>query len=156
MFFTLLFTMSVAFTVHVVSVVAYTDQDNNEYRAYETAEYQKAVSSLKPERKKIETENVLQPVVQKSIQSIVSHIPKVVSNTIEVEVKPKPKRKPIKVINDDWFMKHYDRICELEAISHRSVLDMYDHEDIFKQFSDLKLLARNLAWEQQQQRARAA
>lgn len=46
-------------------------------------------------------------------------------------------------------------MCKLEAMSNRLLLDMYDHEDIFKQLSDLKLLARNLALEQQQQRARA-
>lgn len=68
------------------------------------------------------------------------------------------KRRPIKVINDPWFMQHFDRICELEAITHKSVLDMYDHDPIFKKFPELVGLARNLAWEQkmrqQQQRAR--
>jgi len=156
MFFTLLFTASIAFTVNVISVVAYQDESGHEYMGLEPVnEKLKGIPAFKQERKeevvKNNTITFRYPTFTSSSTS--SSKPKVVITTPVVE-NTKPKNKPIKVIHDDWFMKHYDRICQLEAISHRSVLDMYDHEDIFKQFSDLKMLARNLAWEQQQARTK--
>lgn len=149
MLFTLILVASAAFTVNVVSVVAYTDEENRKYYGYEPVnEKLQSISNTKLERKQEGTTIQYNPI------TVSSYIPKtstpiiISAPTIE-KPKPKPRRTPIKVIHDDWFMKHYDRICELEAISHRSVLEMYDHEEIFKQFSDLKMLARNLAWEQQ-------
>lgn len=153
MFFTLLLTVSAVFTVNVVSIVAYHDENGNQYMGWEPVNEQlKSITALKSERKEITS--------KEDPKTYVMNYPRIVTDTptpkptITHSVSTPVKRKPIKVIHDDWFMKHYDRICQLEAITHRSVLDMYDHEEIFKQFSDLKMLARNLAWEKQQQRAK--
>ena len=162
MLFTLILAASAAFTINVVSVVAYYDQDDNKYYGLEPVNEQLKSLVVKQERKEENNKIIQFPVLTSSYNprtNIITNtntkpVQQTPAASITVE-KPKPKRTPIKVIHDDWFMKHYDRICELEAISHRSVLDMFDHEEIFKQFSDLKLLARNLAWEQQQQRVRA-
>ena len=155
MLFTLILAASAAFTINVISVVAYQDQEGREYYGLEPVnERLKGVSIIKRELKQ-EEDKIIQykPITStysfKTTPISISTPTHTTTQMTTKEDKPKPKRTPIKVIHDDWFMKHYDRICELEAISHRSVLDMYDHEDIFKQFSDLKLLARNLAWEQQ-------
>lgn len=148
MFFTLLLTASTIFTINVVSIVAYHDQDNNKYYGLEPInENLKGITVKKSERK----EEKYEPLEIITTLSEIYKPKKVISTSSITSIyTPTKKRTPIKVIHDDWFMKHYDRICELEAISHRSVLDMYDHEDIFKRFSDLKMLARNLAWEQKQ------
>lgn len=143
MLFALILAASTAFTMNLVSVVAYTDEQDHKYYGLEPVnEKLKSVPLVKPEKK--EEKTISFPKIVQSYQPVVIQ-------PVQVS-KPQPKRTPIKVIHDDWFMKHYDRICELEAISGRSVLDMYDHEAIFQRFSDLKMLARNLAWEQQQAR----
>ena len=146
MLFTLILAASAAFTVNVVSIVAYTDEEDRKYYGYEPVNEKLKSIVIKSERKPEDEIKTIKysPIINNYSSKSVSSIPV----TTPIIAKPKPRRTPIKVIHDDWFMKHYDRICELEAISHRSVLEMYDHEAIFQQFADLKMLARNLAWEQ--------
>lgn len=144
MFFTLIFAISTAFTFHVMAVETYYDDQDNKYYGFEPVnEKLQSLPIIKTENKKPKQLTISYPTISSSY----SASPIIIS-------KPKVKRKPIKVIPDDWFMQHYDRICELEAISHKSVLDMYDHDPLFARFSDLKGLAKNLAWEMQQQKVR--
>lgn len=142
MIFTLLFTLSVTFTATLIKYTAYIEE--------KTAIEYEAIKII-PEKKE-----VINPPLEKNKKQNTS--PNILLsyniNNSKLSTSKVKKLKPIKIINDNWFMKHYDRICELEAISNRSVLDMYDHELIFQQFPDLKQLARNLAWEKQKSRVR--
>ena len=151
MFFTLILAISTAFTFHVITVETYYDDQDNKYYGFEPVnEKLKSLPIIKTENKKPERLTVSYPTISTSYSST----PTIVLPDVVKPAKPKTKRRPIKVIQDDWFMQHYDRICELEAISHKSVLDMYDHDPLFAKFSDLKGLAKNMAWEMQQQKTR--
>lgn len=145
MLFALIFAASAAFTVNVISIVSYIDEEDRKYYGYEPINKELKSTVIKSERN---PENKIKIVSYSPIANNYSANHDCSTPAAIPIIKPKLKRTPIKVIHDEWFMKHYDRICELEAISHRSVLEMYDHEAIFQQFSDLKMLARNLAWEQ--------
>jgi hypothetical protein len=52
--------------------------------------------------------------------------------------------------NDGFFAMKLERICKLELISRTSILDMFDDDPLFSEFSDLKGLARNKQFEQVQ------
>ena len=161
MLFTLLFTISAVFTIKVVSTVAYVDQNENEYKAYQIIDEKTDGIIYKISEKKNKIPQSLQSIKtnihsSSSSKSTTNHSISIPIASINIANIEKPKQKPIKTINDPFFLKHVNRICELEAITHKSILDMYDHEEIFKKFSDIKMLARNLAWEQQQARQRAA
>lgn len=145
MLFTLLFTVSVTFTIHTITKVAYTDEKENIYEAIEIKQEKSIKDINKKEIKEIKSEVIQNKNLITNNRSFIN-IDNISPRKIKASIKP------IKIIPDPWFMQHYNRICELEAISHKSVLDMYDHDPLFSKFPDLKGLARNLAWELQQQK----
>ncbi len=151
MFFTILFTLAATtVTIKLAAFTAYEDSDGHKYAAYEP--YNSIPSKIKKEAK------VVSPPVTKSVslpRASVAYdpqIPTVVKHSLN---KPFPRTSPIKMCNGDpYFMKNIKRICALETLSNRSVLDMYDTDPLFGRFPELKGFARNLTWEMAQRTQR--